>query len=192
VFGFDPPFVVLGGSIAGYYSIGSVTLASQFAFRRALIENPSDNWWALKFQSDMDTLGGDVGLRGYEEGSVGVYGDLRNERGALTGQQGLHPGNLSAQANLELRFPLVRELLIGDLYGAVFSDAGLIGVCDDLFTCEPFFTDERRFGISVGLGLRYVLPVGPITLDYAVSPIRAGGGPCGRQARVHFSFGFPF
>ncbi len=70
------------------------------------------------------------------------------------------------EAGLELRFPLA-----GDLSGAVFSDAS------DVSSRRLSFRFNRPH-LSVGLGLRYDTPVGPVRVDlgYRVPGAQAPAG----------------
>jgi outer membrane protein insertion porin family len=76
--------------------------------------------------------------------------------------------------NSELRFPLLYG--IG---GSVFVDGGGVYLQDRPVT----FDDFRR---SAGLGVRYVTPVGPLSLEYGFKLDRRTGESVGE---VHFSIG---
>lgn len=79
--------------------------------------------------------------------------------------------------NVEYNFPL-----IGDLYGAVFVDAGnVIAEAGDLGL------DDLRF--AVGAGLRYQLPIGSIRLDYGLNPSPRQGEA---QGAFQFAIGVAF
>lgn len=87
-------------------------------------------------------------------------------------------GEAATTLNLELR----RELT-GNLAGALFVDVG--NVSEDV-------QDYLRFAgmrTGVGVGLRYLLPIGPVRLDFGVNP-----NPREEEdsAVLHFSVGFPF
>lgn len=72
--------------------------------------------------------------------------------------------------------------LVGDLYGAVFADAGNL-----LPLAEDFGLSDMRY--ALGMGLRYYLPIGPVRLDAALNPDPQEGETSGA---VHFGFGFSF
>ncbi len=199
------PFQILNTQMVHYFTVGAFTFASQLIFRRAFIENPESMWWVLKYQSDMDSLGGDHSVRGYQPGTIGIWGPMLDNRdGKILLDDnnkevlGYHPGNSSLQGNLEVRFPLKKDLLIGDLDGAIFTDFALVGNCKALFDCNNMnstwqhLNTSSQIGWSVGLALRYVLPIGPISLDYAVSPITYAPNWLGRQSRIHLLFGYSF
>ncbi len=86
-------------------------------------------------------------------------------------------GNLLLLGNLEVRFPLFR-----DLRAAVFSDHG--GVYSEV---GSFRLPDLNH--AVGVGLRYQTPLGPIRFDYGV---RLGGIGDGRRGQWHFTIGHAF
>jgi outer membrane protein assembly complex protein YaeT len=77
----------------------------------------------------------------------------------------------------ELRFPLV-----GDWYGATFTDLGNLWA-------NPRLINPLQIRTSVGVGVRLVTPVGPLALDYGVvlGARRELGEPT--YGTVHFSMG---
>jgi outer membrane protein insertion porin family len=87
-------------------------------------------------------------------------------------------GEAATTLNLELR----RELA-GNIAGAAFIDVGNV--------TEKWqdYWDFKGFRTGIGLGLRYLLPVGPVRLDVAFNP-----DPESHEDEVvwHFSVGFPF
>lgn len=202
ILGQEKPYTILGGQFVGYIPVGPFTIGSQIIARRAFIDNPTQDWWVLKYQAEMDSLGGDASVRGYYPGYIGVYGPERDSKGAVsidekTGEElyDKHSGNLSLQAKFELRYPLAEKFLLGQLIGSVFVDIGYVNICTELFSCEPIIEQPRgpdRFGLSVGTSVGVLTPVGPISLAYAISPIHSGDGLFKRQERLHFIFGFSF
>lgn len=195
--GADVPYTITNLDVTKYTQISKLTLVTRLKYSRAYITNPRKNWWVLKYQSNMDTLGGDRTVRGYTEGTIGFYGPIIDERGNTTTTLGYHPGNMNLLFNVELRFPISSEVPLGSLDGAVFTDLGIVNICEGaFFNCFSIDQSEdalnQPLGWSIGLGLRYVLPVGPITLDYAISPIKKGDGLFDRMSRVHLMFGYPF
>lgn len=111
--------------------------------------------------------GGESTVRSFREAELGP----RTPAGAPLG--GAYFNTFSA----ELRVPLVRAL-----HGAVFADAGNVGRDTD-----GFGLSKLRYG--VGMGLRLVLPIGPIRLDGAVNPDRQEGED---SWALHLSVGLPF
>ena len=79
----------------------------------------------------------------------------------------------------------------------MFSDMGLVTIAENPLDINALVSsldqsqDPNRLGLSVGAGLRYILPVGPIAADVAFSPLhqQANGSPLWR---IHLQFGFPF
>lgn len=76
-----------------------------------------------------------------------------------------------------------RHELGGAFQSALFADAGYVEAqAEDLFA----FDDVRT---GVGVGLRYLLPIGPLRLDAAFNPDRRAGEA---EWVVHFAIGMPF
>lgn len=147
---------------------------------------------------DLIYLGGDRTVRGFSaEDPFGL--DPNVARSAPLTVAG-------GQLNLELRQTLLKDLFLGDLKGAIFVDAGLVtdtlqlpwldplALYDIIGPPPPGVSEEEcreqgrcrnLFGASVGVGLRYVLPVGPMSFDVAFSPTHQRYG-------FHFQFGYAF
>ena len=105
-------------------------------------------------------------MRGYKPDELGPKG----ANGSPTG------GNVQALTNGELRF------LLGKGIGLVtFVDAGNVWRTIDEVRSDLKFT--------VGAGLRYKTPVGPVRVDYGHKLDREAGESAGE---VHFSFGHAF
>lgn len=112
-------------------------------------------------------LGGSTTLRGYDFERVGPKG----ADGSPTG------GDVFVLANLEWRVPLYKGLGI-----VIFSDIGNVYRAIDELSPEGVKS-------SVGLGLRYRTPIGPIRFDYGrkLAPERHEA-----SGRFHFSIGQAF
>ena len=108
-------------------------------------------------------LGGANTIRGYRHRDVGP----KDEKGEPIG------GEVFALFNAEYTCPLVRNIK-----GAVFFDSG--GVWED--TGHINSSDIKS---GVGIGVRMLLPIGPIRLDYGYGIDRHAG-------RVHFTGGWAF
>jgi outer membrane protein insertion porin family len=91
----------------------------------------------------------------------------------------------------------IRQQLRGPLIGTFFMDYGNVAPnSDNLFgttrselisaTFSEYFRDMRP---SIGLGLQYLLPIGPIRLDTAFNPAARQGE---RDYTIHFSVGMAF
>ena len=77
----------------------------------------------------------------------------------------------------------LRQKLTGNLDCALFVDTGNV----QLEASEFFDTDDFRS--AYGAGLRYVLPIGPIRLDYGINPDPDTGES---RAVLHFTVGMAF
>jgi outer membrane protein insertion porin family len=110
--------------------------------------------------------GGGGTVRSFSERNLGPKDSGGNSLG----------GAFFTVANVEWDFPIT-----GSLGGAVFADAG------NLRSEASPGLDEMRLGL--GVGLRYILPIGPMRLDYGYNPSPRSGEESGA---VHFSFGFAF
>jgi len=112
--------------------------------------------------------GGENSVRSFRESELGP----EDSNGSPIG------GEASTTATVEVRQGLGRRFQV-----AVFVDAGTVELeSDDLFA----FTDP---GLGIGVGLRYLLPIGPIRLDGAVNPDPDEGES---DAVMHLSVGFSF
>ncbi|WP_457680499.1 BamA/TamA family outer membrane protein [Thermovibrio sp.] len=112
-------------------------------------------------------LGGAESVRGYKYGTISPV----DSKGNFVG------GKAYGLFSVELRFPLK-----GSVEGALFYDSGKVFPSVKDFSLSGWYS-------SVGFGLRYLTPVGPLRLDYGYKLKRVPGqGP----GRIHISFGFPF
>ncbi len=89
-------------------------------------------------------LGGGATLRGYAENMAGPEDGNGNPLG----------GERYFLASCELRIPV-----FSNFYGALFSDIGSLS--------EDFESDQFSILGSVGAGVRFYTPIGPLRLDYA-------------------------
>jgi len=184
--GSDKPFFKVFGQHAKYFALGD-DLTFIYVVRGG---------WARTYErSDIVPirerffLGGRTTVRGFGENEIGPVGrpfiDAQGNR--VSGGDPLG-GNLVVNLNTELRFPLIYGFR-----GVVFVDGG--GLYMESGTGQPnscsgcgtvTLHDFRR---SSGLGLRYLTPVGPISLDYGFKLDRRTGESIGA---VHFSVGAVF
>lgn len=79
--------------------------------------------------------------------------------------------------NVEYSFPIW-----GDLYGAVFADAGNV-----VQNAGDFGLQNMNY--AIGVGLHYNLPIGALRLDYGLNP---NPGPGDAQGAWHFAIGVAF
>ena len=189
-------FAKVSGTITGYIPLGS---------RTTLVLSGSGGQ-VFPLRDDSQTiapkrfyLGGSGSLRGFSEDAV-VPEDLREvlrkeiaDCEALLFNAGCSQaarflqqdrevlstgGEVFALLRAELRFPIQ-----GALMGGIFTDAG------NLFS-DPSLVDLEtlRLRTSVGAGLRYATPVGPVALDFGFN---LDPDPVLREApfALHFSIG---
>ncbi|MGB3399921.1 MAG: BamA/TamA family outer membrane protein, partial [Candidatus Deferrimicrobiaceae bacterium] len=112
-------------------------------------------------------LGGRTTVRGFKEDSLGPQAPDGNPTG----------GDYMVNGNVELRFPVRYGFIL-----ALFLDAGSVW-----FEGDPVNGFDLRE--SVGLGLRYITPVGPVALDYGWKLDRREGESPGE---LHFTIGAVF
>jgi outer membrane protein insertion porin family len=143
-----------------YQSIGKGLLA--FGVRFGVISPSSGGTFGIPIQERFFN-GGDDTVRSFVERELGLRDHNNNPIGGLT----------RSIFNVEYDHPIV-----GDLVGAVFFDAGGLGV-------SPF----TSFSTGIGAGLRYNLPIGPLRVDYGVNPAPRANEDFGA---FHLSFGFAF
>lgn len=126
--------------------------------------------------------GGSNSVRGYRENSLGPEAAGGEPRG----------GSVLILGNVELRFPL--PLIERYNFGAVvFADGGNVwSKIEEIsldrfrFITDPDDTDVRDFRYSIGYGLRYYTPVGPIRIDVGHPLSRTAGSDA---YRIHISLG---
>lgn len=112
-------------------------------------------------------LGGAESVRGYKYGTISPKDDKGNYVG----------GKAYGFLSIELRRGITKNL-----QGALFYDSGKVFKNPSQFKLSNWYS-------SVGFGIRYVTPVGPLRLDYGYKLKRIPGQGRGR---FHISFGFPF
>ena len=141
-----------------------ITLATSLRFNQIVTigKNVSVPTNELLFMGGSDTV------RGYAYQSLGPA----NAAGEATG------GRIRWIWNEELRFRLARSL-----QWAFFLDMGSL---TDSYSAISWRNTVRR---SLGFGLRYMTPVGPIRADYGIKLDRKTGESFGQ---FHFTFGYVF
>jgi outer membrane protein insertion porin family len=113
-------------------------------------------------------LGGRLSVRGFRENSLGPSGVEGNVIG----------GEVVQNNSVELQY-----LLGADLETHAFWDTGNMALRDDL---SALWSDYRS---SVGLGSRYLSPIGPIGFEVGFPIAERSGEP---SLRLHFSIGSQF
>ena len=113
-------------------------------------------------------LGGSNNLRGFEFRDVGPRDNLGEPLG----------GRALSRTTVEFTFPIIAD----KARGAFFYDAGFVN-------SDPFDFGTTNLASDVGFGIRMVLPIGPLRVDYGF-PIqkdgRSGGG------KFNFNVGYQF
>ncbi len=130
--------------------------------------------------NDRFFLGSDT-LRGFSYAGVGPR-DLTNGADDALG------GNRFYRGSLELTTPLPTPTELG-FKGHIFSDAGSLGKCEETPLATEDFRDNDSIRISVGAGLSWASPFGPLRLDFAV-PVKKESYD--KTELIHFSFGTKF
>lgn len=111
--------------------------------------------------------GGERSVRSYREAQLGPQDDEGRPVG----------GEYANLFGAELRFPLWASL-----EGGVFADAGNVGSDVSAFSFDAM-------GYGLGVGLRLLLPIGPVRLDTAWNPDPMPGD---RDHVIHLSVGYAF
>lgn len=186
----DSPFLPSSGALArASLEVADAALGSELDFLRS-------NWTTSWFQSvwRRGTLG--ASWRGgvivptgatdtipvQERFFNGGENTVRSFREDQLGPEDVNGSPLGGEAFNVLTLEL-RQRLQGRLEGAAFYDGGnVVPDAGDYF-------DMRGFRHALGLGLRYVLPVGPMRLDLAWNPDARGGES---DFTLHFAVGFSF
>ena len=143
-------------------------------------------------------LGGANSLRAFSVRGLGPGGTKPH-----TGKYGYldQTGNIRMEANIEYRFPIY-----GDIYGAVFLDAGNVW----LMRSDPvkpegqlrLKTMPKQIALGTGIGLRYDLDILVFRLDWGIpihDPWETGKkgyynieGKFMKQTVLNFAIGYPF
>jgi outer membrane protein insertion porin family len=108
----------------------------------------------IRFDKKGFILGGRSTVRGFESTEFFPNTDVLGASFRLTG------GSSYELFKSEFRFPLMKK---SDLSGALFYDGGRVNI-DDLSSAINYNAEWRD---SVGIGIRYNLPIGPLNLEYA-------------------------
>lgn len=159
------------------------SIGARFGFMKSL-----DSRFDIPIQTKFFNGGGNT-VRGYEHNSIGPEID-----GKSTG------GEVRGIFNTELRFPLTLRTV--KQFGVVFFDSGFLENSIETL-------DDPEIYSSIGIGYRYLSPIGPIRLDLGLGlknrredesgvNLEHEGAEIrnlyidGYKARLHLSFGFAF
>ena len=113
-------------------------------------------------------LGGSNNLRGFQFRDIGP----RDKGGEPLG------GRAMSRSTIEFTFPIIAD----KARGAFFYDAGLVNP-------DPFDFGTTNLADDVGFGIRMVLPIGPLRVDYGI-PVRKDGRSGG--GKFNFNVGYQF
>jgi outer membrane protein insertion porin family len=171
----DNPFNPTSGTLNGLvFRLGAKSLGSEVQIRKATVNSnwyiPLTRWLVLalsarggiveKFGESKEVplserffLGGRSTVRGYPFEELGIVGETIVPKGDLTGVE-FKGGNAEVIGNVELRL-----FLPGGLGLVLFNDRG-----NAWLSHKDVHLNELKS--TVGAGLRYNTPVGPLRLDY--------------------------
>jgi outer membrane protein insertion porin family len=113
-------------------------------------------------------LGGANNLRGFAFRDVGP----RDIRGEPLGGQSL------SRTTVEFTFPIIAD----KARGALFYDTGFVNP-------DPYDFGTTHLASDVGIGLRLILPIGPLRLDYGI-PLQKDGRSA--EGKFNFNVGYQF
>jgi len=149
--------------------------------------------------SERYLLGGIYDIRGYTARSIGprLYTQQPGDVGAELDPLPLG-GNLQIIGNAEVEFPLIKRM---GLSGVVFFDIGNAFNLEDRFcsrrpgapttgdACVSPTTMLGNLRKSVGVGLRWLSPIGPLRLEWGIPlDLRPGEKPSGIDFTIGTSF----
>lgn len=190
----DNDFYTLSSSIQRYLRRGNATVLAvrlRVGFADAFGSSADEG---VPVENRYFTGGGNS-VRGFRENTLGPR-ELVADAGTGELRETVVGGDLLILTNVELRFPLP-VLSRYRFSGALFADGGNVWDSPRSVRWSDFrlfaTADEIRqedYRYSVGLGLRYNTPVGPIRLDWGL-PIK-DEDEVNSWGRFHFSLGQMF
>ncbi len=130
--------------------------------------------------NDRFFLGGNT-LRGFAYGGVGPR-DLTGDADDALG------GTRFVRSSVEISSPTFLPEDLGFL-GHFFVDAAILSHSDEDPLSSELFRDDENIRASVGVGLSWASPFGPVRLDYALPFMKQ---PYDKTEQIHFSFGTRF
>ena len=216
----DNPFDPTSGTLSGIsFRLGAKSLGSDVQLRKVTIEShwffPITHWLVLalsargglqdKFGSSPEVppselffIGGRNTVRGYDEEELGIVGKtvVPKEESEETDSTGIEftGGKALLNGNVELRFSLPAGLGL-----VAFMDRGNVWFSNDAdLQLHKIKIDEIK--TTVGGGVRYNTPVGPIRIDVGYKLDHEKdlcGGQClepveESRSELHFTLGHAF
>jgi outer membrane protein assembly factor BamA len=163
--GTELPFVRLDGRHVRYHPLRPGTVLAWTARLGVIVPLEGDEEIPLQ---ERYFNGGQNTVRSFREDELGP----RDADGDPIG------GEAFSVASVELR-----QDIVGDFSLALFADAGNVS----LEASDALAFDDMRFG--VGPGLRWLLPIGPVRLDWGINP---DPRPEERDWVLQFSLGVAF
>ena len=208
----DNPFDPHSGTLSGVaFRLAHIGLGSQKNFRKFTIHSswyfPLTQWMVLAVSArggavseyrktdnvppdELFFVGGRSTVRGYKEDDLGIVGEtIDPETGGPTGGKAVVIGNIELRFSLPFEFGLV-----------LFNDNGNVWFPNG----TGFFLKDillKQMKSTVGAGLRYNTPVGPLRLDvgyklhryYNLCPDCDNGKRVPESPyEIHFTLGHPF
>jgi len=137
------------------------------------------NWQAASIATGEGVSSLPIDARLFNGGASTVRSFPERELGPISASGTPLGGTLMHAANLEFSYEVIDNLEV-----AVFADAGSLSTVDDTLWAVP---EDLRY--AVGMGVRYMLPVGPLRVDYGYNPDKRPGESAGA---LHITFGFAF
>ncbi len=165
----DYKYYRLTGSFNYYVPVGKVVFAQVLS--GGYLANVSDSSLVIP-ESKGFFLGGRSTIRGFELNSIPDRSEFPSDS---LGVLPIHDTSIFYLIKTELRFP------ISGLFGGVFFYDGGSVLIDGI-------DFEKSYRDSVGLGLRFSTPVGPVSLEYGWR-LSWADGLSTDGSRVHFSIG---
>jgi outer membrane protein assembly factor BamA len=179
----NPTDAKRGGFNTVDVSYAAKTLGSGANFFRASFQNSSFHSFgrsfvfarSVRFGAEVpvgNTVNADIPLpeRFFAGGGTSLRGFGLNQAGPRDAATGFPIGGLSLLVfNQELRFPTKLPFVGNRLGGTLFYDAGNVYTDVNRISLAwkaPSTTDLNYFSHTVGLGLRYPTPVGPVRVDF--------------------------
>lgn len=143
-------FIRLNGQTTWYYTIPNSDSTWAQSFRGGYVQDIRPLGYGIPYDKKGFTLGGRSTIRGFGSSEFFPSTELTKSPYRLTSFASYE------LIKSELRFPLIKKW---DLMGAFFYDGGQVFVNG--------FNFEDRWRDSVGFGIRYNTPVGPLNLEFA-------------------------